>query len=95
MAAKKKTAARFSTATSVKKKPVKVKAEKKRAAPKKTAAKSTKPKATQTKSKAAPIVTHDQIAHRAYELWLESGRPIGKDQIIWLAAERELNNRKA
>ena len=42
-----------------------------------------------------PAITHDQIAGRAYELWLEHGRPIGRDQVIWLQAERELKKHKA
>lgn len=91
MAAKKKPAARSATAT--KKKPVKVKAVAKRASAKKPSVRSTKPKSTKAKSKAALAVTHDQIAKRAYELWLGYGRPIGKDQILWLQAEHELNGK--
>jgi len=95
MVAKKKPSARSSTATSVKKKPVKVKAVAKRAgAAKKPAVRSTQARPTQTTSKAMPAMTHDQIAKRAYELWLASGRPIGRDQAIWLQAECELNKRK-
>ena len=30
------------------------------------------------------------IRHRAYELWEKSGRPAGKHQEFWEAAEREL-----
>ncbi len=32
----------------------------------------------------------DKIASRAYEIWLESGRPEGQDQENWFKAEREL-----
>jgi len=34
--------------------------------------------------------THDQIAQRAYLLWEQSGHPNGRDQELWLQAEREL-----
>lgn len=93
MASKKKKVARSSTGTATKKSPVKVKAVTKRAAgaAKKSTAKSTKPKSAKAKSEAPFAITHDQIAKRAYELWLEYGRPIGRDQVIWLQAERELS----
>ena len=31
---------------------------------------------------------------RAYELWEQSGRPSGRDQEFWLAAERELDSER-
>ena len=31
-----------------------------------------------------------QVRHRAYELWNAAGRPDGKHQEFWEAAEREL-----
>ena len=34
--------------------------------------------------------THEAIAHRAYEMYEESGRPPGKDVEFWLKAEHEL-----
>ncbi len=34
----------------------------------------------------------DSIAARAYEIWLESGRPNGKDQEHWFQAEREIRS---
>lgn len=34
--------------------------------------------------------THEQIAARAQEIWLELGRPTGRDLAIWLEAEAEL-----
>lgn len=33
---------------------------------------------------------HDQIAHRAYQIWEADGRPIGREEKHWLQAEREL-----
>lgn len=40
---------------------------------------------------AAPTVTHDQIAMRAYEKWRRRGEPCdGTQQSDWLAAEAEL-----
>jgi hypothetical protein len=35
-------------------------------------------------------ITHQQIAARAYQLWLEHGRPSGRDLDDWLQAEYEL-----
>ena len=43
------------------------------------------------KEKAAP--TREEIAKRAYELWLSSGREPGQDQKHWLEAERQLRQR--
>ena len=40
-----------------------------------------------------PVVvmpSHDQIAERAYELWLRKGRPQGQDAQNWDEARREL-----
>jgi hypothetical protein len=34
------------------------------------------------------------VAKRAYELWLASGRAHGRDQEHWFQAERELRGRK-
>ena len=36
------------------------------------------------------VLTHDQIAERAYTIWLSKGRPIGCAREHWLQAEREL-----
>ena len=33
---------------------------------------------------------HDAIARRAQEIWENVGRPVGRDEEIWLQAEREL-----
>ena len=38
-------------------------------------------------------VTEDDIAHRAYELYLARGREDGQDVDDWLQAERELNSK--
>lgn len=36
------------------------------------------------------LSTHDQIAERAYELWIARGRPEGSAELDWLQAEEEL-----
>ncbi len=33
---------------------------------------------------------HERIAHRAYRIWEEAGRPEGQDAEHWAAAEAEL-----
>ena len=38
-----------------------------------------------------PAPTHDDIANRAYELFLQRGAQHGQDFEDWLAAERELH----
>ena len=35
--------------------------------------------------------SHDQIAQRAHELWLQDGAKHGDDQRYWLEAETQLN----
>ena len=40
------------------------------------------------KTNSAP--THEEISHRAREIWQQSGSPDGRDTDIWLAAERQL-----
>ena len=37
---------------------------------------------------------HDQVAKRAYEIWVAKGRPAGRDLENWQQAERELGLRK-
>lgn len=37
-----------------------------------------------------PTPTHDDIARRAHELWVAWGNPDGRDEEIWLLAERQL-----
>jgi hypothetical protein len=39
-----------------------------------------------------PKPTEDQIRQRAHQLWELAGRPDGRDEEIWLEAERELEN---
>ncbi|HEY2131477.1 MAG TPA: DUF2934 domain-containing protein [Acetobacteraceae bacterium] len=36
----------------------------------------------------------EEIRVQAYELWLFSGRPEGKDAELWRAAERQVHSRK-
>ncbi|MBB6431455.1 DUF2934 domain-containing protein [Algisphaera agarilytica] len=38
----------------------------------------------------APVVTDEQIGKRAYEIWLEKGRPYGQEQANWDQAVAEL-----
>lgn len=38
-----------------------------------------------------PLPSHDQIARRAYELWILSGYVTGRDSENWAQAERELS----
>ncbi|MBC8040995.1 MAG: DUF2934 domain-containing protein [Opitutaceae bacterium] len=35
--------------------------------------------------------SHDLVAHCAYQIWQESGRPCGRDDSIWFEAERSLD----
>jgi len=56
-------------------------------APKSTAA---RPRATKTKSSNGTKLTHDEIAARAYHLFLRDGAVHGRDIDHWLLAEQEL-----
>lgn len=51
-------------------------------------------KKTTTKKSAKPEIvitmTHDQIAERAYQIWVEKGRPTGTDSENWAEAEAQL-----
>lgn len=38
------------------------------------------------------LPTPEQIAERAYALWIERGCPEGSDEADWLEAERELHD---
>ena len=40
-------------------------------------------------------LNHDEIAHRAYELFLSNGAMHGRDLEHWLQAENELRDRSA
>mgnify|MGYP001793060710 CR=1 FL=1 len=56
---------------------------------KKVAKKSSKPrKAAPKKAKGEP--THDEIAVKAYEIWLSKGRPLGQDDANWAEAVEAL-----
>jgi hypothetical protein len=46
--------------------------------------------AKSTNSIPALNLSHDAIASRAATLWERKGRPEGRDQEIWLEAEKEL-----
>jgi hypothetical protein len=37
-----------------------------------------------------PQLTHDEVARRAYELFLQRGGTHGRDRDDWLLAERQL-----
>lgn len=37
-----------------------------------------------------PMLSHEQIAKRAYELWEAQGKPEGADRKNWYEAERQL-----
>ncbi|MCU0915978.1 MAG: DUF2934 domain-containing protein [Planctomycetes bacterium] len=37
-----------------------------------------------------PKITHDQIARRAHELWVQQGCPHGRDRENWFEAEKQL-----
>lgn len=40
--------------------------------------------------KVVTVPTYDQIARRAYEIWIAKGQPTGQDEINWREAERDL-----
>ena len=40
---------------------------------------------------ARPFPTHEQIARRAYEIWVQGGCVTGRDTDNWAQAERELS----
>ena len=40
---------------------------------------------------AAELERHHRIRERAHEIWLERGRPAGRDVEHWVAAEREVD----
>lgn len=73
------------------------KATAKKAATAKSAPKSAAKSASKTAGRktATPEVvvtqTHDEIARRAYQIWLAKGKPIGRDHENWSEAERELS----
>jgi Protein of unknown function (DUF2934) len=44
---------------------------------------------------AAELEKHQQTCERAHEIWIERGRPDGRDVEFWLAAEREIEGQPA
>jgi hypothetical protein len=44
---------------------------------------------------AAELEKRQQTRERAHEIWIERGRPEGRDVEFWLLAERELDGRQA
>ena len=44
--------------------------------------------------KSNPQPSHDQIAQRAYEIFVEHGRPEGRDIEHWLEAEAQLKQQQ-
>ena len=70
------------TATTAKSAPA-APATRKRTSAKKTAASEASPQAIMR-------FTHDDIARKAYEIWLAKGRPLGQDEQNWCEAEAEL-----
>jgi len=64
----------------------------------KPASRATAVRRTATAKKEAPkaepkvimMMSHDQIAERAYHIWLKKGRPTGCDEDNWIEAEKEL-----
>ena len=51
----------------------------------------TKPRQTTTTAK----ITHDQIAQRAHEMWVQQGCRHGRDQEHWFEAEKQLKAEQA
>lgn len=43
---------------------------------------------------ARQTVTHEEISRQAQELWEKYGRPTGRDEEIWLEAERAVQSRE-
>jgi hypothetical protein len=62
--------------------------------PKKSAASSSAASTTSRHTRASAAVeiklSHDAIAQRAYEIWIEEGQPHGRDRIHWERARDEL-----
>lgn len=59
-------------------------------AARKTTASSTKGNGAAKKSAVVMTLTHDQIARKAYEIWLAKGCPQGQDYANWKEAEAAL-----
>ena len=50
---------------------------------------------TNSPSRSLPPPTPEQITQRAHRIWIESGRPDGRDREHWLEAERQLRDPSA
>jgi hypothetical protein len=61
-----------------------------KAAPPKRTLRDAAKSAPEPPSERSVEITDEQIATRAYEIWLERGRPDGLDREHWLEAERQL-----
>ena len=48
------------------------------------------PKASAAAPLPAPHISSEQIAHLAYLIWEQEGRPSGREQEHWLQAESQL-----
>jgi len=80
-----------SSSAKVKKKTTKAgKAVKAKAVAQPTIKTKTPPRQHAKKKAVIQVVTPDEIAVRAYEIWIAKGRPVGLDQQNWLDAEAEL-----
>ena len=51
-------------------------------------------KAPHSGSCATAMLTHEEIARRAYEIYVEKGCPQGQSEQNWLQAEQELKNQQ-
>ena len=56
---------------------------------------SDKPRTSNSKksTSGAMAISYEQIAQKAYEIWLRKGRPVGQDEQNWHEAELELKGR--
>ncbi|MEM6259324.1 MAG: DUF2934 domain-containing protein [Planctomycetota bacterium] len=43
-------------------------------------------------AKPVVVITHDQIAQKAYEIWMAKGCPDGQDEANWNEAKSELES---
>ena len=86
-----KPAAKTKTASATK-----AKAKKQEAKPKVAASKATAKPKKPVHTDLTPVITikHNDVAAKAYEIWLAKGRPIGQDEQNWLEAEAALAKKK-
>lgn len=50
--------------------------------------------AEELKRKLLRMMRRGQVRARAYELWEEAGRPVGRDLEFWLEAERQIEEER-